>query len=111
MKRVMRPEASQTHSHGDKSLQQLSVGRVSRDAGGSNICAFAEVENVIFAFFVNELNIGEVDVKTADLQEVHTVLSELPLTARTWRWKRPVAQGCRTLRFPDARYDRAPTAR
>lgn len=96
---------------GDEALQQLSVGRVARNAGGSNIGAFAEMEDEIFPFFVDELDISEVNMKTADLQEVHTVLSEPALNARTWRRRQPVAQECRRLRFPDARYDRAPTAR
>lgn len=66
----------------DESLQQLSVRGVSRDAGRSNIGAFAEMEDEIFPFFVDELNIGEVNVETADLQEVHTVLSEPAFNAR-----------------------------
>lgn len=91
-------------------LENFSVGRTSGNAGGSDIRAFAEMEDVVFAFFVDELDIGEVNMETADLQEVHTVLSELAVHAKNRRWKRPVAQGCRTLRFPDARYARAPTA-
>lgn len=69
------------------------------------------MEDEIFSFFVNELNIGKVDVKPADLQEAHTILSEPAFNARTWRWKQPVAQVCHTLRFPDARCDHEPTAR
>ena len=69
------------------------------------------MEDKIFPFFMTELNVGEVNVETADFQQVHTVLSEPAFNAKNWRWKRLVAQGCRTLRSPDARYDRAPTAR
>lgn len=65
-----------------KTLQQLAVRGVSRDTGGSNIGAFAEMEDEVFPFFVDELNIGEVNVETADLQEVHTVLSEPAFNAR-----------------------------
>ena len=64
-----------------------------------------------FAFFMDELDIGEVNMETADLQKVHTALSEPAFHARTRRGTRPAAQGCRTLRFPDVHYDRAPTAR
>lgn len=94
-----------------KPLEGFSVRRVSRDVGSPDIRAFAEVKNEIFAFLVDELDIGEVNMETSDLQEVHTVLSESALHARTRRWTRPAAQGYRTLRFPGVRYAPAPTAR
>ena len=78
---------------------------------GARIAARWECGEQIFTFLVDELSIGEVNVKTAGLQKVHTVLFEPAFNGRIWRLRRPVGQGCRRLRFPDVRCDHAPTAR